>query len=115
MVDVSNYRSLNEQLEKLKIELERYSDELPKREYAIVLSKIDVNEDENIVDNFLNDMYNKDDFIQEKDAYFLKEEASWNEDIKNNNKLPRFIMPISSVSNTNLEELKFALYKIINN
>jgi len=114
MIDVSNYRNLNEQLDKLKIELERYSKELTTREYAVAISKIDVANDEDFMEDFINNSnYNKKDFIEKSGGYLLKEQEGWDGKIDNKDKLPNFILPISAVTNQGLDELKYELYKVI--
>ena len=41
MLDIANYRTLNEQYEILKKELKNFSNELSKRSFAIALSRVD--------------------------------------------------------------------------
>ena len=100
--------------EKLQIELKRYSHELTTRNYAIAISKIDVVESENIAKDFMdNSIYDAKDFIEKDNGYFLKEQEDWSGQVENKNKLPNFILPISSVINQGLDELKYALYDAV--
>lgn len=110
MIDISNYRDLKEQLEKLQLELQKYSKELPKREYAIAITKIDTVENSDIAEDFMQESsYDVSDFIKKDNGYFLNK--SWEKEIKS--KLPNFILPISSVTNQALSELKYALYEVV--
>ena len=53
--------------------------------------------------------YDVSDFIKKDNGYFLNK--SWEKEIKS--KLPNFILPISSVTNQALSELKYALYEVV--
>lgn len=92
MLDVSNYRDLETQYNGLRNELKKFSEKLYGRDFGIALTKIDVMTEED---------------LSEKIEILNKVIENW--DIK-----PKFIQPISAVSHTNLDELKFALYGIIN-
>lgn len=89
MIDISNYRSSKEQFESLKIELEKYSDLLAKRTFAIALSKCDTFDEEE---------------LQSKLDEFQK-----NTDVQN----AKFILPISAVSGKNIDQLKNNIYKAV--
>ncbi|MBP3206758.1 MAG: GTPase ObgE [Campylobacter sp.] len=98
MLDTINYRSLSEQFSTLKAELAKFSPILAERNFAIALTKAEACE--NLDDNmseFLNEfgfekMQNLDEFDKSK---------------------PYFVMPISSVTNFGIKELKFALYELL--
>ncbi len=89
MLDVSNYRDLETQYKALRIELKLYSEKLYERDFGIALTKIDtlIEEDLNI-----------------KISEFSKV-------VENFEKKPLFILPISAVSHSNLEQLKFLLFE----
>lgn len=98
MLDMSNYRDLKTQFENLRQEIAKFSSTLSQSAYAIALTKSDVckNVDE-ILSNFA------------KEFSF---ETSQNLDKFDKTK-PFFIMPISSATNQNLKELKFALFSLL--
>ncbi|CAA6809302.1 MAG: GTP-binding protein Obg, partial [uncultured Campylobacterales bacterium] len=94
VLDITNYRTLQEQYEKLKIELVSFSSQMQNKPYAVAVTKIDANpEYENIVSEFKNEI----DF-KEPDEFIAP-------DIKE----PLFVLPISSVTHEKLDELKYKL------
>jgi GTP-binding protein len=117
VIDLTNYRDIVDQYNILKEEVEKFSTELSKRKFAIVLSKIDAlsQEDiENLSERFFdaigckqNDKikysFNGKVYVQNSDEIGFKY----------NNSMPYFIAPISSVSRVNLEPLKYSLYDLI--
>jgi GTP-binding protein len=82
MLDVSNRRDLELQFQSLKLELANFSETLSTRNFGIAFTKIDT---------------------------LSEEEISELENLKFENS--RFILPISSVSNRNVEKLKFTLWE----
>lgn len=99
MVDLANYRTLKEQFETLRSEVEKFSPELAKRSFAIALTRADAAED---VDSKIADFMAEFGFEAKQSGY------------KIDHALPYFVMPISSVSGENLKELKFGLLEILN-
>ncbi len=112
MLDIANYRSLEEQYDILRRELERFSEALAGRDYAIALTRVDALDPEEArqrIEAFLAhiglkpqraaDSYRFDPgypiYIQDIDAY---EHAR-----------PFFVAPISSVTKINIKPLIFAL------
>ncbi|WP_086228442.1 GTPase ObgE [Campylobacter sp. P0109] len=98
MIDLANYRSLEEQFETLRSEVEKFSPLLAKRSFAIALTRADVAED---IDEKVQNFISKFGFEIKQSGY------------KIDTSLPYFVMPISSVSGENLKELKFALLEIL--
>jgi len=112
MIDVSSYRTIQEQYETLKIELENFSSSLAKREYAIALTRCDTLDAKSINEQVsemlkLNDMSANVDKESEKYEFFIQ-------DIHERDSLkPYFVMPVSSVSNINIKQLNYALADIV--
>jgi len=117
VIDVANYRTMIDQYNVLKEEVAKFSTELSKRNYAIVLSKIDAyyGEDlQNDIQEFLKALnletsksneykfdINLPYYVQ--DLIFTKKDSS----------KPYFVLPISSLDKTNINPLKYALYTML--
>lgn len=101
VLDVANYRNLNEQFLTLKDEILKFSKNLANKAFAIALTKAEICEN-------LDTVYN--DFLKEFDF-----EKKQNLDISNkfDIKKPYFVLPISSVSNLNLDKLKNYLFEML--
>ncbi|WP_297809543.1 GTPase ObgE [uncultured Helicobacter sp.] len=121
VLDLTNYRTLEEQFTTLKTELECFSIPLTKRPFGIMFSKIDI-QNENLLepDNVEFQSY-QDSIIQflGKLGFGLKEGENsllfmqkTKEDFKSEYdlNLPLFAIGVSSVSRKNLESLRFLLY-----
>ncbi len=120
MIDATNYREMSYQLMALKEEIEKYSNELSQRAFAIAVTKSDaISVDE--LNIKLNELFEaidikpnsiarqfgaKDDLIS-----YVQNVEEWD---RLNFTKPLFILPISSVSRLNLDALKFLLFKLIN-
>lgn len=113
MIDIANFRDTKKQFEVLKEELEKFSLELSKRKFAIALTKIDAfsveEANEKIVEfikycgfepNKINKYKLNDDY-----SYFINEEPKYNQ--------PLFIVPISSVTHMNSDNIKYLLYDFV--
>lgn len=119
MVDLSSYRDLKEQIETLKNEVASFSDKLGESKYAIALTRADVVPTEEInelVNSFLELMGVKANKASEFDfdgsiPYFVQKSAD--ETLRYDRELPYFIAPISSVTNKNIEALKYALFNLV--
>jgi len=118
VIDMSNYREPLKQFQILKDEVNKFSKELSIKKFAIVLSKIDTIDKEEInsmVKEFILDMglkfsqNNKYKFDIDK-LFFLQDSTDNEFDIDT----PYFILPISSVSQQNIKSLQYALYDLIN-
>lgn len=98
MIDLANYRSLEEQFETLRSEVEKFSPLLAKRRFAIALTRADVAEE---IDEKVQSFISKFGFEAKQSGY------------KIDTSFPYFVMPISSVSGENIKELKFGLLEIL--
>jgi len=115
LIDATNYREMKYQYEILKDELKKYSIELSKRPHAVAITKIDalsIDEVNEKSKQFLNDLDLKENKTLNKFGNMndiisygqIKED--W-EDIAIDE--PAFVMPISSVAQSNTEVLRYAL------
>lgn len=101
MIDLANYRGLAEQFEILRTQLAKFSPQLAKRHYAIALTRMDAAE-------------NLDEKIAEVMAIFGLKGSKFKQDIDSfDPQKPYFIMPISSATNQNINELKFSLFELL--
>lgn len=102
MIDLANYRDLSEQFSTLKEEVAKFSPQLATRAYAIALTRLDACDDESKISDFIaklglgNNLQNFKQDIYEYD-----------------NQKPFFVLPISSATNKNINELKFNLLKLV--
>ncbi len=116
MVDLANYRDLQTQYETLKAELQKFSQELSGRNYAIALTRCDTLEPNEInehVDAFLKLLNLEPNTLTSK--YKTREDIhSYGQDVHERNpELPFFVLPISSVSKINIDAIKYALSDIV--
>ncbi|MGM0622529.1 MAG: GTPase ObgE [Campylobacterota bacterium] len=108
MIDITNYREVNYQYETLLKELQNFSHELSQREFAIALTKCDLYEKEELnekVEAFIkhlglqpNSEFSKFGLAADVVSYYTTQNDS-----------PRFILPLSSVTKSNIAPLKYAL------
>jgi GTP-binding protein len=114
MLDIANYRELFEQYETLQKELQNFSQDLSQRGFAIALSRSDALSTDEVIQKtqaFLNEIGLKsneteEEFHFEKPAYVQNMDEY---DIKK----PFFVAPISSISNLNLNSMKYALSQVV--
>lgn len=112
MIDVASYRTVKEQYQTLKAELDNFSHALAKREYAIALTRCDTLDAKSVnkeVQEMLdiNDLKANIDIDSDKYEFYMQ-------DIYGRDKSkPYFIMPISSIAKINIEKLNFALADIV--
>lgn len=116
MCDMANYRELKEQFFTLKKELEKFSQELSQRDFAIALTRCDtlsVEEVNEKVDAFLDLLGLKPNTLTQK--YKSREDIhSYGQDVhERDGTLPFFVMPISSVSKINIDAIKYALSDVV--
>ena len=104
MIDLANYRDPITQYKALKKELKKYSEKLANRKFAIALTKTDSTIPE-IVDEFFEKLGINP---TNDDKYGI--DLSLPNYFGNN---PEFIIPISAVTNYNIEPLKWALFDIV--
>ncbi len=95
MIDLANYRSIDEQFEILKTEVEKFSKELANQNYAIALTKIDACDNEDLIIDFISKFNGG-----EKKSYFKQNIDEFDP------KKPFFITAISSATNQNLKQLR---------
>jgi GTP-binding protein len=117
MLDLANYRPLEEQYAILKEELQKYSDTLGTRSYAVALTRVDAVDKEDAgtrIQDFITSLSKTPNsgenlykfvpdyplYLQDIDAYDTKE--------------PFFIAPISSVIRLNIDPLKYGLLEVVN-
>ncbi len=115
MLDMANYRSLEEQYDTLKLELEKFSQLMKSRNFAIALTRMDSVLEEEVEQKIVdfvehvslgetkhNNVYHFDEayktYVQPIDEFVEYERDK-----------PFFIAPISSMSKLNINPLKFAL------
>ena len=116
MVDIANYRELEEQYTKLAAELKKYSETLSKSGFAIALTRSDALSPEEVIEktkaflkvvglkaNSLGEHYSAD---KEIPSYF---QDKYEYDISK----PFFVAPISSMSRSNLDSIKYALGDVV--
>ena len=114
MVDIANYRTLIEQYEVLKVELEKFSGELGEREYAIAVTRVDAlpeDEAKEKLDEFISQIGLENN---SEDVYkFDNDLGGYFQDIYEYDKTkPFFVAPISSMSRVNINALKFGLFDV---
>ena len=115
MIDLASFREPLMQFKTLKKELESFSSELAKRNFAIALTKIDalsLEEANEKIDRFIEGLglsvggHNRYG-LDERYHFFLQEFEEYEKE------KPYFIFPISAVAHINIEPLKFALYDLV--
>jgi len=116
-IDATNYRTMIEQYKILKEELEKFSKDLSQRNFSIVLTKIDgyFGEDLNLdIVHFLKEIgletSSKNEFKFDEDLPYFIQDLVFE---KYDSSKPYFVLPISSLDKTNIKQLIFALYKLL--
>ncbi|MEN8302699.1 MAG: GTPase ObgE [Campylobacterota bacterium] len=119
MVDLASYRDLKEQIEVLQDEISSFSQKLGEGNYAIALTRVDIvppDEISELVNGFLSllgleaNKGSEFDFDSEI-PYFIQDTPD--DTLGYDNKLPYFVVPISSASSKNIEPLKYALFNLV--
>ena len=119
MIDAANYREMKYQYETLLVELQRYSETLATRKYAVAITKIDslsLEEVNQLVETFLSDIgLKKNDMLTQ---YKLNEgyvsygfQKDFGVALPQNE--PIFVLPISSVAHINTESLRYTLGDLV--
>ena len=119
LVDAANYREMKYQYETLLVELQRYSEELATRPFAVALTKCDsfsAQEVNELTEKFLADIgleANKtlQKFKANKEYSSYGFEEDFGVDLPKNK--PLFVLPISSVSHLNTEALRYSLKNFV--
>lgn len=98
MIDLANYRSVDEQFATLREEVVKFSDELGSKKFGIVFTKADVCENsEEIVSKFMQE--HKFTKKQDRDEFETSK--------------PFFVTTISSATNFGVKELKFLILECL--
>ncbi len=112
MLDVSSYRSLEEQYLTLKKEVENFSPNLSKREFAIALSRCDT-QDAKTINKKVQEVINIVNFNvkinQNNENYECFIQDIYEREIQK----PFFVMPISSIAKININKLNYALADVV--
>jgi len=119
MVDLASYRDLKEQIDTLKDEIASFSEKLGESNYAIALTRVDVvppDEIDDLVNSFfelvgVSASCNTEYEFDKNMPYFIQDTAD--NTLGYDNKLPYFIVPISSATNKNIEPLKYSLFNLV--
>jgi GTP-binding protein len=116
-LDAAHYKTLIEQYEILQTELYKFSEILKYKKFAIVLTKIDVLQNDELnekVDTFLEQIgisgSGKNEFAYDKEKNYFLQNVEYGE---YDDEKPYFVLPISSLINKNLDSLKYSLYKLL--
>ncbi len=116
MLDIANYRTLENQYKELKKELANFSESLSNRAYAIAFTRADALSEEEVkekVENFLKKFKLKRKEIENRYAFderypfFLQDIDDYDK------KEPFFAVPISAVAKINIEPMMFALNEVV--
>lgn len=124
VLDLANYRTLEEQFTILKAELEHFSSELAKRPFGIMFSKLDIQKEglearnsveSRSVEERIRAFLNVFGFHLKKGKHSLSFIQKDREDSNTNDSsnIPLFAISVSSVSRENLESLKFLLHSCL--
>jgi len=115
LVDAANYREMKYQYETLLVELQRYSEELATRNFAVAITKSDsfpADELNLLVEEFLADIgLEANTTLQgfkankEYSSYGFKEDFG----VELPKDAPLFVLPISSITHLNTESLRYTL------
>ncbi len=119
MIDIANYREMMEQFETLNAELEKYSEKLHGRSFAIALTRSDALLHEEAAEKtaaFIKELGleagTKSKFGFEEGFPFY-EQDDMEGTVPYDATKPLFIAPISSVMHTNIDGLRYALNDLV--
>jgi GTP-binding protein len=119
MIDAANYREMKYQYETLLVELQRYSQTLATRKYAIAITKIDSLSQEEVnqlIETFLADIgLEKNDILKQYklDQGYISYGFKQDFGVILPQNQPLFVLPISSVAHLNTEPLRYALGDLV--
>jgi len=119
MIDIASYREMKEQFDTLKKELEKFSEKLHQRSFAIALTRSDaLSQDEarEKTDAFIRDLglepSTKSRFgFDETFPFYEQDDQEGTQEMDPTK--PFFIVPISSVMHTNIDGLRYALNALV--
>ncbi len=117
MLDIANYRTLEEQYDVLKKELQNFSETLGDRSFAIALTRVDTLDEDSAnekIENFLEYISFKNDKKDNLYKFNTNYQALVQDIDSYNRKDPFFVVPISSVTHLNINPLKYALLEAVN-
>ena len=115
LIDATNYREMKYQYEILKEELLKYSEELAARPHAVAITKIDalsLDEVNEKTEQFLGDLSLKPNNALAKFgdtkgySNYAHQKEEWEDLVLD---APAFVLPVSSVAQTQTEVLRYAL------
>ena len=119
MIDIANYREMMEQFETLKVELEKYSEKLHGRSFAIALTRSDALLQEEAVEKtagFIEALGLKAGVKSKfgfEETFPFYEQDDEGGTVAYDTTKPLFIAPISSVMHTNIDGLRYALNDLV--
>jgi GTP-binding protein len=116
MLDIANYRTLEEQYFTLKKEVENFSKELATRGFAIALTRCDALSPEELEEKSIEFMKLINVKQNELGKTFVTNAniPTFFQDVyEYDKKQPYFVLSISSVSNINVDSIKYALSKVV--
>ena len=120
MIDIATYRDLQTQFTTLQEELEKFSEKLSTTNYAIALTRADTLPAEEVkskVDDFITFLgltpKNESFYDFDTSLGFYEQGDIDQDDVSFDATKPFFIAPISSVMRTNIDPIRFALYKLV--
>ena len=119
MIDAANYREMKYQYESLLGELERYSETLSKRKFAVAITKTDAFDADSanvLIEKFLEDIGLKPNQTLNKfkaNSEYLSYGFEQDFGVKLPQNEPLFVLPISSVIHLNTETLRYALFDVV--
>ncbi len=119
MIDLANYRPLEEQYDVLKKELANFSDALKERDFAIALTRVDALSEAEAAEKtkaFLAHLQltpgaGENRYGFETKYPFFVQEIDFSGKIENEK--PFFVAPLSSIAGINIDALRFALNDIV--
>ncbi len=116
MLDLANYRPLEEQYRVLKEEIAKFSDTLKDRHYAIALTRVDAANVDEVNERIKTFIASLGKGVDKKDNIykFSDQYPAYIQDIDTyDSSEPFFIVPISSVVHHNIDPLKYALLEVV--
>lgn len=119
MIDLASYMSMTYQYETLRTELEKFSEPLSKRAYAIALTRVDALGTEEAAEK-IDEMMGllgltpsgQSRFGFDETLPFYEQDLS-DESLAFDKSKPFFMVPISSVAHRNIQPLNFALHSLV--
>lgn len=106
VLDLCNYRSLQEQYEKLKMELKSFSSPLDSKPFGIILSKADTSKEvETMLESFIK-TNQLDAVLSVQDGIYAQKALSQDFEFALDQSKPLFVLPIASATHFHTNELK---------